>query len=163
YYAIAAALRPDSPGTRYNHGLALVRIKALDEAAAEFQAAIGLQPEYAEARSELGMVWFKRGELDRGVEAIQTAIRHKPHPAHPPPRLGRGPPGRVGQGHEGLCRAHRHGPENPETNHNLGKVLAKKGLVDQAMPLFEKAIRLQPDGAGARMHLGVVLLRKGRL
>src|SRR5262249_16368539 len=47
YYAVAVALRPRSPGARYNLGNALQQEGKLDEAIEAYRMAIHIQPDYA--------------------------------------------------------------------------------------------------------------------
>ena len=51
---VAVALRPDSPGVRYNLGNALAGAERLDEATVAYRQAIGLKQDYAEAHFKLG-------------------------------------------------------------------------------------------------------------
>jgi tetratricopeptide (TPR) repeat protein len=46
---------------------------------------------------------------------------------------------------------------------NLGLALQEKGLIDQAMDLYQKALKIHPDYAEAHDNLGVALLQKGRV
>ena len=52
FLTVAVALRPDSPGVRYNLGNALFGAERLDEAKAAYRQAIGLKPDYAMAHFE---------------------------------------------------------------------------------------------------------------
>jgi protein O-mannosyl-transferase len=55
---------------------------------------------------------------------------------------------------------------NPEAwmaHNNLGTVLLQKGLPDEAIIHFQKALEIKPDDAGAEANLGNALLQKGEL
>ena len=54
FLTVAVALRPDSPGVRFNLGNALAGAGRLDEAIVAYRQAIGLKPDYAMAHFKLG-------------------------------------------------------------------------------------------------------------
>ena len=54
FLTVAVALRPDSPGVRYNLGIVLADAGRRDEAIVAYRQAIGLKPDYAMAHFKLG-------------------------------------------------------------------------------------------------------------
>ncbi|MFY9287255.1 MAG: tetratricopeptide repeat protein [Alphaproteobacteria bacterium] len=54
-------------------------------------------------------------------------------------------------------------PEQPDALALLGVVIATKGDVDQALPLLDKAIRLDPQSALFHFHRGNVLMKAQKL
>ncbi|HEY6839314.1 MAG TPA: tetratricopeptide repeat protein [Geobacteraceae bacterium] len=70
-----------APGNQYAHqGLAevLERRGELERAAAEYEAAIRLDPTSAELHNQLGVVRSRLGQPDRAVDALREAVRLKP-------------------------------------------------------------------------------------
>jgi tetratricopeptide (TPR) repeat protein len=67
YHTAAVALRPDSPGTRYNLGNALQAKGQLDEAIACYRQAIALDPKYTQAHNSLGVAMMSTGNLDEAI------------------------------------------------------------------------------------------------
>jgi tetratricopeptide (TPR) repeat protein len=61
----------------------------------------------------------------------------------------------------------RHAVAATENNHiaysNLAHAVLEKGQIDEAIGLYQEAIRLKPDDAGARCNLGVALGQKGQI
>ena len=49
-----------------------------DEAIRQFQEAIRLKPDYAEAHSNLGTAFFQQGRADEAIRQYQEALRLKP-------------------------------------------------------------------------------------
>lgn len=62
----------------FNAGVSLAREGRLDSAADEFQEAIKLKPDYAEAYDQLGLVYAKKGQYNLAVELVEEAVRLKP-------------------------------------------------------------------------------------
>ena len=46
---------------------------------------------------------------------------------------------------------------------NLGRVLADRGEIDEAITHYRRALEIQPDHAGAHNNLGLALVRRGRI
>ena len=65
FLTVAVALRPDSPGVRFNLGNALVGAGRLDEAIVAYRHAIGLKPDYAMAHFKLGLSSASTASLTR--------------------------------------------------------------------------------------------------
>lgn len=65
-------------------GLQFQKMGELTRAAAAFQRAIYVKPDYAEAYNDLGVVLESLGDLDGAEEAYKTALKFKPElgPAH---------------------------------------------------------------------------------
>ena len=53
-------------------------------------------------------------------------------------------------------------PQSAQARNNLGGSLLLQGRVDEAIPQFQEALRLDPDHAEAHSNLGVALARRGR-
>ena len=60
----------------------------LDEAVAEYRAAIRLKPDYAEAHYNLGIALTDQGKLDEAVAEYRAAIRLQPDYAEAHYNLG---------------------------------------------------------------------------
>jgi len=46
---------------------------------------------------------------------------------------------------------------------NLGNILACRGQVDEAVALYQQAIKVKPDHGGAYVNLGVILSNRGQV
>ncbi len=62
-----------------------------------------------------------------------------------------------------LKEALRLQPDFPQTNHNMGHMMAMNSKLDEAGEYFRKAIRLKPDYTEAHNGLGAVLFEQGKL
>ena len=92
------------------------------------------------AHNNLGFLFLRRGELDKAISEFQTALDIR---------------SRNTQTHYSLGAA--------LIQSNLGNVLARKQLWDDAVDHLQEAVRLRPDYADAYFNLGSVLFQQGRI
>jgi tetratricopeptide (TPR) repeat protein len=70
--------QPAEITARFNRAVELQRQGALEEAAAEYRAAIKSAPNYAEAHANLGAVMSRLGRYDEAVAGYEAALRLNP-------------------------------------------------------------------------------------
>jgi Flp pilus assembly protein TadD len=92
------------------------------------------------ALTNFGTFLMDRGQLDDALSYLQTALAMRSGSE---------------QRHYNLILALIHD--------SVGRVLARKGRVDEAIAHFRQAIEFRPNYPDAHYHLGVVLLRRGDL
>lgn len=135
---------------------------ALDDAgdtrAAEehYREAIRLAPENAIAHFDLGNLLRARGDLDSAEAEYREAIRIRP--AYPQAWLNLGlveaSRGRFGGAMDAFRRADAAmGGKYPAAKADMAALLKGTGHPDEAIPLYEEALRLDPDLAAARAGL----------
>ena len=136
----------------------------LEEAIAAYREAIRLQPDYADAHTNLGIALHAQGKLEEAIAAYRTAIRLQPDDARPTYNLGTAlqDQGKLGGGDRRIS----HGDPaparlRPRTTHNLGTALFEQGKLEEAVAEYREAIRLQPDSAAAHSNLGYALESRG--
>ena len=74
--------------SHYNLGLAYKLKDQLDKAIPEFQNAIRLQPDLADAHYTLGVLFWQQGEFDKATEELEKAIQNQPNYAEAHYTLG---------------------------------------------------------------------------
>jgi tetratricopeptide (TPR) repeat protein len=158
--ADAAPVRPDADGRvpfLESAGAAHLSYAAGDyvSALAQYQAAIGKNPQDAEALSNLGQVLVR---LNRPAEAIpyyQRAIAILPDRWTYQFNLARALSlvGRTDESVATYRRAQQLFPDDYVTTFNLALTLHKAGDDAAAIEQYQKAIALQPDDASFRMAL----------
>jgi serine/threonine-protein kinase len=165
FYTAAVALRPTSPGTHYNLGLALHAQGRLDEAIVAYRQARELDPKYFAAHYNLGTALHAKGKLDEAVREFQEALRLDPKSAWTHHLLGNTLldlhrlDEAVGEFREALrldstlARAHN----------NLGLALEEQGEVAAAIQEYRAALALDPKYARAHTNLGNALYGKRQL
>lgn len=68
----------ERPGTRINRGRIRARQNSLAPALADFERALELDPQHAEAYCNIGFVRFRMGDEDAAISAFKTATRIRP-------------------------------------------------------------------------------------
>jgi type IV pilus biogenesis/stability protein PilW len=135
------------------------------QAAAEFQAAIELEPDNALFQGNLGAALGELGQFEQAVTVLEKAIELDPDQA---------------KAHSNLCFVYQSqgklemalpecetaltlDDEDADTYNILGTVYIKRGNPDAAIPQFQKAIQLEPDHNWAHNNLGRAYSDLGRL
>lgn len=141
----ALAVTRDNYVAQHNFGLAIVdQPGRLAEAMAHYRAALQIQPQSVETRSDLGSALAKSGDLKDAIAEYQTALAIAPDCT--------------------ICRSNLNLAETQLANEffTSGVALAKSGRTHEAVDQFEAALRLAPEDAEAHNNLGVALATLGR-
>jgi serine/threonine protein kinase/tetratricopeptide (TPR) repeat protein len=144
FLTVAAALRPDSPGVRYNLGLVLADAGRLDEAIVAYRQASGMKPDYGMAHLGLGKVLGKQGQLDEAITACRRAIELKPDHADAYYSLGNVllHNSRPDEAVAAYRRAVALKPDHAESHCNLGIALRQQGELARALISLERGHEL---------------------
>jgi len=142
-------------------------------AIASYQQAIRLQPELPLAYLALGKVLAQTGDLDEAIASYQQAIlfqetrqkaggRRQTSPVSP-----QGGKGRVFESLVTSIRAAGEPVESFQANGavaklELGKLLARKGNLEEAIAFYQEAEQLNPDLAEVWLYLGNALAASGK-
>jgi tetratricopeptide (TPR) repeat protein len=153
---------PGNASARINLGCELQNLPGGVPAAIEqFQAALQLKPDYAEAHNDLGSVLDAEGRSGEALAELETALRLKPDYAEAHNNLGNAlakQPGRLNDALFQYQEALRLKPDDVEAHNNLANLLEKlPGHVNDAIAEYEEALRLDPGFARARNNLGNAL------
>lgn len=73
------ALADDNPEAHFNLGNCYYAARRRREAAARFEAAVAMSPDYAEAWNNLGVVRGELNDRDGAIEALERALAIVPH------------------------------------------------------------------------------------
>lgn len=137
--------------TLFNHALGVAHDNALahaclartyeamddkDAAIEQYQAAVNVNPRYAEARNNLAALLVEKGEFEEAIAQYEEALRVQPHRA----RIRRN-----------LAQAHC----------NYGFELAQQHRLDESLRHFRETLRLDPTYAEAYNNLAATLFLKG--
>jgi protein O-mannosyl-transferase len=146
-------------------GIALAAKGRLDEAAAQYSAALRIKPDYAEAHNSLGAVLAREGRVQDAIPHYEEALRFRAGFANAHYNLGLALAG-VGRFQEAIAHYSellRLKPESAVEIHNIiGLALAQQGNFSGASDHYLEALRIDPGFAEAQNNLGNALLRQGR-
>jgi protein O-mannosyl-transferase len=162
-------VNPDDALAHVNLGNALLEIPGrVPDAAAEYQRALRIYPNYAEAHNNLGAILLQSGHPTEAVAEYQAAVRLDPDYPDAHSNLGGALsriPGRLPEASAELETAVRLDPENARRRAALGNVLLQMpGRLPEAIVQLETAVRIDPDDAGSHYQLGIALSQMpGRL
>jgi tetratricopeptide (TPR) repeat protein len=146
-------------------GLVLTRQGKPEEALVHFAEAVRLNPDFAEARSNLGNAFAAQRRFTDAIEHYQAAIRVKPDFTEALVGLGGAlvSADRAGDAIGYYEDALRIDPALAEAHNGLGAALAKSGQDDRAADQYARALRLKPDLATAHFNLALLMIKRGAL
>ncbi len=157
--------RPLSPRARLCLGNALARSGRVPEAIEQYQLALQLNSDYADAHTNLGIALVGSGRAPEAVEHYREALRL--NPKLPEAHVGLGvqlfEAGQTQEAVDHFRKAIRLNPNSANARYSLGNALAATGPenIGKAIQLFEEALWLRPDYPEAHMNLGIALISSG--
>lgn len=135
-----------------------------DEAIAEFQAAIELEPDCADAYRNMGTIYGEQDSLVEAVAAYEKAIEIDPDFGE-----AYGDLAGVYVNLERLAEAIATGEKGIELvpdygmgHNNLGFAYHMQGMYNEAIAQYQEAIRIDPDSVKAHDNLGMTYYEQGR-
>jgi tetratricopeptide (TPR) repeat protein len=136
-----------------------------DQAIAEFQMAIQLDPDDTKARYNLGLAYQKQDKLEEAAAAYQEAIQLDPDLSDAHNNLGLiydtwGQPDQAVAEYQEAIRIN---PDDDTAHYNLALSYYDQGQLDQAIAEYGETVRLNPDNADAHYNLGRAYYEQGKL
>ena len=164
-YQASLRLKPDSPVTQCNLGIAFIALKKNDDAANAFRAATQLKPDFVEAFNNLGGALRLAGRIDEAIAAYQATIRLSPNYAEAHCNLGRAfcEKGRIDEAIAEQTIAIRLAPNDASAYFSMGNALSLQGRHEAAIDAYRKTIALKPDHPGVHNYLALSLRNLNRL
>jgi tetratricopeptide (TPR) repeat protein len=166
----ALELDPDLAEAHAARGFALFQLKRHDEAAAEFQTAIRLDPMQFEARYFCARQCFQRGQLTEAARWFEEAARVHESPearffaAQAYEANGQHEEARTAY-RQALAVSERHmllHPDDPRTA-TMGAVsLCRLGRPDEGLEWARRALAIDPEDAGVRYNVACLYALEGR-
>jgi tetratricopeptide (TPR) repeat protein len=157
-----AAKQPGNARAHNDLGFALLSLGQVPEATAEFQTALRIEPDYADAHYNLGRILAKIP--DRWPEAIshlEAALQDQPANAEAHNILGSvlmNFPDRLPEAIFHLREAFRIKPDYAEAHNNLAIILAgMPGRLPEAISEYQTVLRINPGVAMAHYNLATAL------
>jgi tetratricopeptide (TPR) repeat protein len=149
----------------YNRGIDYQQDGQLELAIEEYDQAIALDPQYAEAYLARGYTYAIMGDLDRAIADFDQAIALDPQLAEAYAKRGTAyaVKGDFDQAIADLDQAIALDPQNANAYMNRGNAYDDIGDFDRAIADFDQAIALDPQHAGAYANRGMAYAEQGDL
>jgi protein O-GlcNAc transferase len=135
------------------------------DAAALVCRAVALDPDFAEAHNDRGVILAASGMLSDALICFERAVALKPDYDEARGNLGRAlrSVGRVADAVVQFEELLKTTPESPLAHFNLASTLELNGQPAEAERHYRRAIALRPEFSDAYSHLATLLERGGRL
>jgi len=158
------AVTPPNLRIEHNLGVALGLGDRYDEAAAHFEKALQIDPNFYDGLVVMGVTRAHQGRLPEAIEYFRAAIRSQPDV----------PKARVQLAHalwqekhdeaalEEMRRASQLAPKDPDILADLGLALGLAGRIPESIEQLHEALRLNPNSAETHNNLGLALLASGK-
>ena len=158
------AVTPPNLRIEHNLGLALGVSDRYDEAAAHFERALQIDPNFYDGLVVMGVTRAHQGRVPEAIEYFQAAIRSQPNTPKAHVQLAHAlwTQNRDQEALEEMRRALQVAPKDADIRADLGLALALAGRVPEAIDQLHEALRLNPNNAEAHANLGLALLASGK-
>ncbi|HUT95645.1 MAG TPA: tetratricopeptide repeat protein [Thermoguttaceae bacterium] len=146
-------------------GVELGKKGMLDEAMAEFEAAVKLRPDYWQGHLNAAVVLLDRRMLDEAMASLDKVLKTDPGRGRAHGSVG-GVLARNGMLDEAMAHfqaALEIDPDEAEAHANMARLLVQKGMLDEAVSRLQTAIKLDPENARRYSELGTLLFQRGML
>jgi tetratricopeptide (TPR) repeat protein len=145
-------------------GVALDQVGRLDDAIAETERALELDPKLVQAHANLIILYGRMGNVQKAEEHYRAVLALNPDQfpkAHYDYGVLLMQSGRYQEAEEAFRRAIRANPPYAEAHNNLGTLLQRQGKIPEAAEEFRKALQSQPNFRQAHFNLGRILVNQG--
>ena len=148
-----------------NRGISYKEKGELDRALKDFNKAVELSPNFAEAHNNRGNVYRNIGDLSKAFEDYNTAIQLKLDftEAYNNRGIAYGIKGQVDRAIEDFNKAIELNPAFADAYCNRGNAYLLKGDLDKAIEDYGRSIKYAPKDAMSYSNRSVAYLRKGDL
>ncbi|MEG4802206.1 tetratricopeptide repeat protein [Microcoleus sp. ARI1-B5] len=162
--AVSAAFVPsDAADAEFRSGRDLQQQGNFGGAIECYERAIAIDPNYAAAHSNLGVVKQQSGRLTEAIAHYRKALEIDRNLAETASNLGSAL-AEAGENEGAIAEYERALSLNPncaEALVNLGVLREEQGNVPEAVSCYEQAIQVNPNCAAAYLNLGIVLEEQG--
>lgn len=129
-----------------------------------YVTALSLNPDYADAHNNLGVILYQRGKAEEAIGHFKATLRLQPGSAPAHNNLGGVlmNQGKPGEALALLRQAVQINPNYVEARNNLGLALLRLGQPDEAATHFETSLRLLPGQPDTQYNLGNIRFNQRR-
>jgi Tfp pilus assembly protein PilF len=158
------AVTPPNLRIEHNLGVALGASDRYDEAAAHFEKALQIDPNFYDGLVAMGVTRAHQGRLPEAIDYFQAAIRSQPDAPKAHVQLAHAfwTQKRDQAALEEMGRASQLAPKDADVRADFGLALALVGRIPEAIERLHEALRLSPNNAEVHNNLGLALLASGK-
>jgi Flp pilus assembly protein TadD len=158
------AVTPPNLRIEHNLGIALGVSDRYEEAAAHFEKALQIDPNFYDGLVVMGVTRAHQGRLPEAIQYFQTAIRSQPDAPKAHVQLAHAlwTQKRDQDALEEMRRASQLAPNDPDIRADFGLALGMVGRIPEAIEELHEALRMNPNSAEAHNNLGLALLAAGK-
>src|SRR6266478_8704628 len=158
------AVTPPNLRIEHNLGVALAVSDRYDEAAAHFEKALQIDPNFYDGLVVMGVTRAHQGRLPEAIEYFQAAIRSQPDAPKAHVQLAHAlwTQKRDQAALEEMRRASQFEPKDAQIRADLGLALQLAGRTPEAIEELHEALRLNPNNAETHNNLGLALVASGK-
>jgi tetratricopeptide (TPR) repeat protein len=137
----------------------------MEEAISHYRTGLGIMPNDAEGRNNLGTALFRLGKVDQAMVQYREALRIRPSYAPAHFNLGKAlqRKGRIDEAIIQFRQAAQSDPDLAVAHLSLADLLVERGGAGEAMVHYKWALHIDPGNADAHYHLANLLLERGRV
>ncbi|MBV9242524.1 MAG: tetratricopeptide repeat protein, partial [Acidobacteria bacterium] len=150
--------------TAYSQGLAQMSLDDYAKALPNFEKAVEIDPNYAEAWYQAGYCYGIVGRHVDGLRASRMAAKLRPEWAPVWVNIGASSYalGQYKDAVDAYRTAIKLDETNPDTQYSLGLTFNKLGRTDEEILAYKRAIQIKPDHANALEKLGLAYFKQKR-
>jgi tetratricopeptide (TPR) repeat protein len=155
---------PASWAAHYNLGYADAQAGRLADGVSQYEAALRIRPDFAEAQNTLGIALAQEGRLPEAIAHLRAAVRLDAAYAEAHANLGLALAitGRLPEAVAEYGLALRLNPADTKARIKLGLALLQENRPAEAIPCFEEVLRLDPGAAGVPAYLDYARRQAGK-
>ena len=155
------AKNPKAWLAHFNLGVTLAEQGQYASAAAAYEAALRIKPDYLDALGNLGMVFAQQGRVDDAIACWRRTAQIKPESIEAHNNLGAAyaQQGKYEQAAREFSVVLQLKPEDADAHANLGTVFINQGQLEKAIEQFRAALVANPHLIPVRLNLGTALAR----
>lgn len=130
-----------------------------------FEAAIKIDPDYVQAKTNLGVALNQAGRFEEAIQIFEESSRHCANCEEIYYNLGVAyfSRNRFGEAISSYQNALRSNPVHANAMYNLAITFAAAGRVQEAESAYHQLLSAHPDHAGAHNNLGILLFNEGKI
>jgi tetratricopeptide (TPR) repeat protein len=154
--------------THENYGQALSTAGFYKEALEQFKTVLALKDDKSvpmrDLYREIGVVYFRIGQIDESIKAWQTGLQHEPYDPSLLNNLSVAfiRQQRFDDAERTIRQALVRAPNMPQALNSLGEILMVKEKYEEALNCFLKAIQVSPDSPTRYWNAALAFEKTGR-